>query len=788
MALTEYPSGTAFPGRIGRTVEQSEPAWPQPNRAKEGAPNVLFVVLDDTGYGHLGCYGSPIRAPNMDNLAQNGLLYTNMHTTALCSPTRSCMLTGRNHHSNHVAGIMEVSTGFPGYDCYIPFENGFLSETLLQQGYNTYCVGKWHLTPSEQTSAAGPFDRWPSGRGFERYYGFLGGDTDQYYPDLVYDNHQVESGKTPDEGYHLTEDLTDRAIGFIADAKQVAPDKPFFLYFATGAMHAPHQVPAEWADRYNGEFDDGWDAYREKVFKRQKELGVIPENTELSPHDPDVQDWNSLPENERRLYARMMEVFAGFLEHTDHQIGRLVEYLKDIDELDNTLIMLVSDNGASSEGGPTGSVNEFKFFNNVPDSLEENLAALDELGGPKHFNHFAWGWTWAGNTPFRRWKRETYRGGVSDPFIVHWPKGIRARGEVCTQYAHLIDVVPTVLDAIDVEPPRAIRGVTQSPIEGVSFHHSFDDARAESRHHTQYFEMIGHRSIYHDGWRAVCPYPGPNFTDAAEVPGYRFGDPLTEDRLRERDQNGWELYRVADDFAECHNVADQYPEVLQELITLWYVEAGKYNVLPIDGSSVMRFGIERPQLARDRSRYIYYPGTQAVPENAAARLLNRHHVIAAIVDIPEGGAEGVLFCHGGSTGGHTLFVKDGRLQYAYNYVGSQEFRISSNETVPTGRAVLSYEFAPTGKPDPANGRGAPGVGTLYINDKPVADSEIPVTIPIMIGLGGGLSIGREPGSPITGLYRPPFAFTGTIHRVVVDVSGDSIKDHEAEIRAALARQ
>ena len=449
-----------------------------------------------------------------------------MHTTALCSPTRSCILTGRNHHSNAMSCITEGSTGYPGGNGNIPFENGFLSEILVDNGYNTFAVGKWHLTPADQISAAGPYNRWPLGRGFERYYGFLGGDTHQYYPELVYDNHSVEPEKTPEEGYHLTEDLVDKAIAFIADAKQVAPDKPFFMYLAPGCAHAPHHVPKEWADKYKGQFDDGWDALREKTFKRQKELGIVPKDAVLSRHDPDVQDWKKLSADERKLYARMMEVFAGFLTHTDHHYGRLFNFLKSIGECENTLIMFISDNGASAEGGPTGSVNENKFFNNVPDSLEENLKKIDELGGPSTFNHYAWGWTHAGNTPFRRWKRETYRGGISDPFIVHWPEGIKAKGEIRTQYAHAIDMVPTVLEALGIEAPTSIKGVTQSPIEGHSFAHAFDDAKAPSKHITQYFEMFGHRSIYHDGWRAVCPWPGTSFIEVG--PGVRRADRLRE--------------------------------------------------------------------------------------------------------------------------------------------------------------------------------------------------------------------------------------------------------------------
>jgi arylsulfatase len=782
--LVEYAPGAAFPGVIGRTFDVSSPAWPQPLRAREGSPNVLFIVLDDTGFGQLGCYGSPISTPNIDRLAEGGLRYSNMHTTALCSPTRSCILTGRNHHSNHMAGITEISTGFPGYDGYIPFENGFLSEILRTEGYNPYAVGKWHLTPSDQVTAAGPYDRWPLGRGFDRYYGFMGGDTHQYYPELTSDNHRVEPEQTPEEGYHLTEDLTDRAISFIADAKQVAPNKPFFLYFATGAQHAPHHVPKEWADKYKGAFDDGWEAYREQVFAKQKRLGLVSKDAELSRHDPDVQDWQKLSADERRLYARMMEVFAGFLEHTDHHIGRLLDFLDEIGELDNTLIMLISDNGASAEGGPTGSVNENKFFNFVPDSLEQNLAAIDDIGGPKYFNHYPWGWTHAGNTPFRRWKRETYRGGISDPFIVHWPKGIKAKGDVRTQYAHAIDMVPTVLDALQLEPPASIRGVTQSPIEGVSLAHSFDDAKAPSKRVTQYFEMLGHRSIYHDGWRAVCPWPGTSFTES----GRQFGTPIPDELLTELDATGWELYNLADDPTETTDVAAENRPRLIEMIAQWYVEAGKYNVLPVDGRGQQRLAEERPVIAKDRDRYVYYPGTQEVPANSAPRILNRPHTITAVVDIPKGGAEGVLVSQGGVDGGFTFFVKGGKLRYTYNYVAEQRFEVVSDGSVPTGRHALSFEFEPTGEAEPLKGKGTPGIAKLFVDGKQIGEGELPVTIPIAMGLASGVSVGADAGAPVTEEYEPPFAFTGTIERIVYDISGKHVADHEAEIRMALARQ
>ena len=782
--LVEYRPGSAFPGVIGRTFDTSTQAWPEPLRAREAAPNVLFIILDDTGYGQLGCYGSPIRTPRLDGLASGGLRYSNMHTTALCSPTRSCILTGRNHHSNHMAAITEVSTGFPGYDGYIPFEHGFLSEILHGAGYNTYAVGKWHLTAADQVTAAGPYDRWPLGRGFERYYGFMGGDTHQYYPELTYDNHRVEPETSPEEGYHLTEDLVDKAISFIADSKQVAPDKPFFMYLATGAMHAPHHVAHEWADRYQGVFDDGWDAYRERVFARQLEVGLVPAGAELSRHDPDVQDWAGLSADERRLYARMMEVFAGFLEHTDHHIGRLLDFLAAIGELDDTLIMVLSDNGASAEGGPSGSVNENKFFNFVPDSLEQNLAAIDDIGGPKYFNHYPWGWTWAGNTPFRRWKRETYRGGISDPFIVQWTNGIAARGEVRTQYAHAIDMVPTVLDTLGVEAPTAIRGVTQAPIEGVSFAHTFDDAAVASNHVTQYFEMIGHRSIYHDGWRAVCPWPGTSFTES----GRQFGTPIDAATLTELDATGWELYHVAEDFAENHNIAETNRAKLIEMIAQWYVEAGKYNVLPVDGRGQQRFADPRPVIATDRSRYIYFPGTQEVSASAAPKILNRPHTITALVDIPDGGAEGVLVSQGGVDGGFTFYLRDARLHYTYNYVADQRFQIVGDVDVPAGRHALSFEFEPTAEPQPMQGKGSPGVAKLFIDGTPAGQGELPVTIPLTLGLASGVSVGADAGSPVTDEYPTPYAFTGTIERVVYDVSGKSIVDHEAEIRQALARQ
>ncbi len=762
MTLKEYQNGQAFPGVIGRTFDESKPAW------------------------HLGCFGSPIRTPNIDALAADGLRYNNMHTTALCSPSRSCFVTGRNHHSNGMSCITEGSEGYPGSNGTIPFENGFISEVLLQNGYNTYAVGKWHLTPGESTSAAGPYDRWPLGRGFERYYGFLGGDTHQYYPDLVRDNSQTEPAKTPEEGYHLTPDLVEKAKAMIADSKQVAPDKPFFLYFCPGAMHAPHHVPKEWADRYKGAFDEGWDAYREQVFAKQKQTGILPPGTRLSRHDPDVQDWHALSADERKLYARMMEVFAGFLEHTDHYIGELIAFLKDLGEYDNTLIMLVSDNGASAEGGPTGSVNENKFFNNIPDDLAKNLAVIEDIGGPKFFNHYPWGWTHAGNTPFRRWKRETYRGGSSDPLIVTWPKSIKAKGEIRNQYCHAIDLVPTVLDALGIEPPSQIRGITQSPIEGFSFKPSFDDKDSESLHVTQYFEMFGHRSLYHDGWRAVCPWPGTSFVES----GLGFGAPIDHDKLTELDAHGWELYNLREDYAETTDLAAKERDRLIAMIAMWYVEAGKYNVLPIDSRGTQRFADERPTIAGPRKKYFFYPGTQVIPGSAAPYLCNVAHSVSAHVNLPEEGATGVLLSMGGEDGGFCLYVKDGKLVYGYNYLTDHYFTVRSRDALPAGEHILSFEFEPTGKADTAHGKGVPARIKLLMDGAVIGKGDLSVTIPLRIGLGAGICVGSDPGSPVmtSDEYKSPFAFTGTIKKVLLDVTGEAVEDQEAKMRMYLARQ
>ncbi|GGE87747.1 arylsulfatase [Mycetocola zhadangensis] len=786
MSIEEYEQGQPFPGTVARTIEESKPAWPAPRRSREGSPNILFVVLDDVGYGQLSCFGGLVDTPNIDRIAASGLRYANMHTTALCSPTRSSILTGRNHHSNGVACIMELATGYPGYDGRMPFENGMLPEILVEQGYNTFSVGKWHLSPSEDNTPAGPFHRWPLGRGFERFYGFLGGETNQWYPDLTQDNASVRPPSTPEEGYHLSEDLADQAIKMIVDAQVNAPDRPFFMYYASGAGHAPHHVPKEWADRYAGAFDMGWDAYRETVFDRQKELGLLPHDAELSRHDPDVPEWDTLSDDERRLYSRMMEVYAGFVTHADHHLGRVLDTLEKIGELDNTLIMIISDNGASSEGGVSGSFNEMLFFNNVPEDFEETLARIDDLGGTKSYNHYPWGWTWAGNTPFRRWKRETYRGGVADPFVVAWPAGFSARGEIRSQYAHAIDMVPTVLDALDIEPPKAIRGVRQAPIEGVSFAHTFMDADARTTHTTQYYEMFGHRSIDHDGWRAVCPWPGASFTESAEV-GRKVGDPITAELLEQLDREGWELYDITEDPSESRNVASHHRDRLEKMIALWWSEAEKYKVLPLDGSLQSRLATERPQTSKPRSQYVYYPNGSVVPAFAAPPIFNRPYSIEADVDLPSDRVEGVLVAQGGDAGGYSLYFDKGRLTYVYNYVGRDEFEVSSPDPVSSGRHVIRFEFEPTGEPDFGNGKGVPGKAQLYLDGALIASTDFPHTTPFLFELEG-LSCGYDFGAPASSGYEPPFEFTGRIHSVTFDLAGALIKDDDTEIARLMAQQ
>ncbi|MFM9940108.1 MAG: arylsulfatase [Hyphomicrobiaceae bacterium] len=757
-----YPEGTRFTGSIGRTASSSQPAWPVAPKPRKGAPNVLIFLLDDVGFAQLGCFGSTIRTPTFDALAANGLRYSDYHTTAICSPTRACLLTGRNHHSNGVGIIQEMSTGFPGYNGMVPRENGFLSEMLLAQGYATFAIGKWHLTLAGEYASGASKARWPLSRGFERYYGFLGGKTNQWVPTLVHDNHYVDPPSRPEEGYHLNIDLANRAIEYVTDLRTVAPEKPFFMYYCLGAGHAPHHVEPEWIERYRGAFDLGWDRWREQIYARQLDMGIIPKGTKLSPRPEWVKAWDSLSGDAQRLYTRQMEVYAAFLEQTDHHIGRVLDFLRDLGELDNTLVLLASDNGASSEGGEFGSFNELQYPNHFEPTIEENLKHIDAWGGVKSYANYSWGWAWAGNTPLRRWKRYLHQGGMSDPLIVSWPKGIAARGEVRGQYSHVVDITPTVLEALGLQAPSQLNGIKQTPLEGVSFAHTFNDATAPTAKKVQYYEMIGSRALWADGWKVVVEQPQ--------------GAMMTDEMLS---LQKWELYHVAEDFSECENLADQHPEKLKQLIEQWWVEAGKYNVLPLDSRMVARMGERKPSTATQGTRYIYYPGGAPQFEYTAVNLKNKSHTITAEVEIPTGGAEGVLLAHGSWFAGYSLYVKDGRLSYVHNYLGMEEYRITSTEQIAAGKTTLQFVFTRTGEHK--------GVGRLYFGERLVGQGELPKMVPAVIETSGeGLCCGYDSGLPVTDDYQAPFRFTGRIVRVVVDIGDGAPPDREGELRGAMA--
>jgi arylsulfatase A-like enzyme len=781
-----------FEGTINVDIRDSEPDWSpfEPPKAPDGAPSVVYVVLDDVGFSALSCYGGPVDTPNIDRLASEGLRYTQWHTTALCSPTRSCLLTGRNHTRNSMACITEAAIGFPNASGTIPPENGMLSEILGELGWNTYMVGKWHLCPDDEMNLASPRRNWPSGRGFERWYGFLGAETSQWYPDLVYDNHMVDQPASPEEGYHLTVDVTDKAIEFIRDAKTVAPEKPFFLYYAPGACHAPHHAPKGWIDKYKGRFDMGYEAMREQTLARQKELGLVPTGTELPPINPigttetrtgpdgkpfpqlDVtRPWDSLTDDEKALFRRMAEVYAGFLAHTDDQIGRLLGFLEEFGWRENTLVILVSDNGASGEGGPNGSVNEMKFANGIPDTIEANMPLLDELGSPKTYNHYPNGWAMAFNTPFKMWKRYEFNGGTSDPCIMSWPAGMKSRGEVRDQYHHAIDIVPTVLDILGVQTPETIKGHVQSSFDGVSMRSSFEAADAPSTRRTQFYSMLGSRAIWHDGWKAVTNHP--------TIAGWsHFND------------DEWELYHTEVDRAELHNLASENWDKVRELQNLWFAEAGANQAFPLDDRSALEIMLTpRPVLAPPRDRYVYFPDTAEVPESQAVNVRNRSYTIGALVDIPAEGAEGVLFAHGSPFGGHALYVKDNRLHYVYSFVGMFEQKVVATEELPTGeKLILSASFDKSGEDPPGV---ANGLLSLWHGDTKVGEGPIKTQPGKFMIAGEGLCIGRDGGAGVTDDYpgAEPWRFTGgTIRRVAVDVSGEEYIDLEREAAAMLMRE
>jgi arylsulfatase A-like enzyme len=715
-----------FKGEISRYFEDSKPWWPSPKRPPEGAPNVVYIVLDDTGYSHLGCYGSDIETPNIDQIASEGLRYTNFHTTAICSPTRACLLTGRNHHSVGMGILADFDSGFPNARGKISNETALLSEILLEKGYSTMAVGKWHLTPSSERTVAGPFEQWPSGRGFERYYGFIGGETNQWNPDLVIGNEYIDQPKKAEEGYHLTEDLTDKAIKFVKEQKTAAADKPFFLYLAYGATHAPHHAPKEFIDKYKGKYDKGWDVAREEWFQRQKKLGIIPEDTALPPRNLGVKAWDSLNDTERRLYARMQEVFAGFLDYTDYHIGRFLNTLIEIGEYDNTIVVLVSDNGASPEGQQHGTWNEYKNFNNKAETAEEEIKYINKLGTPEAYNHYPTGWAQVGNTPLKWYKTFVHAGGVKDPFIISYPNRIKDAGGIRHQYHHAIDVVPTILELAGIEEPSVVKGVEQKPIEGVSLAYSFEDPSKASKRETQYYEMLGNRAIYHKGWKAVTRH----------VSGTSFED----------DQ--WELYHVENDFSETTNLADSESEKLQELIELWWQQAEQYNVLPIDGRGLFNrvSSIEKAKTVT----YQFFPASGGF-HHAVNYNFNLSHSIEVELNRTFETEEGALMASGGRFGGWALYVKNNRLVYDYNFIGERHYTIVSNKELPLGKVTIQFVFEAK--------ENIAGLGKLLINNQNAGEVEIHEKAGFDPGV---LSVGKSALTPVSQDYESPFVFTGII--------------------------
>ncbi|MGP0109154.1 MAG: sulfatase-like hydrolase/transferase [Acidimicrobiales bacterium] len=775
-----------FKGKIALDIRDSEPDWDPylAPKAPDGAPNVLMIAWDDLGYATMDTFGGPVECPNMARIAERGVKFANFHTTALCSPTRSSLLTGRNATSNGMATIAEFASGFPGISTRIPFENGFISEVLAEHGYNTYCVGKWHLTPGEECNLAAFKGRWPLGRGFERFYGWLGGETNSYYPDLVHDNHPIEPPSRPEDGYHLADDMADKAVEFMRDAKVIDPDKPFFLYLAPQAGHAPHLVPLEWADKYKGRFDAGYEAIREGILQRQIELGLLPEGTQLSPINPHgepgrtgadgqawplldtVRPWDSLTADEQRLFTRMAEVFAGYISYNDDRLGRVLDYLEESGQLDNTLIVAISDNGASGEGGPNGSFNEWRFFNGVPDTTATTMPHIDELGTPASNNHYNTGWAWALDTPFPYWKRWAgAEGGVADMCIVSWPARIPASKDPRQQYIHAVDVVPTIYDLLGIEPPEVIKGYLQSPIEGESFAAALTDAKAPGKR-TQFYTMLGQRAIYHDGWLASTVHP-----------------PLSSWGNFAKDE--WELYHLETDRSQSTNVADDHPERLEELKSLWFYYAGIYKGLPLDDRSALEQVLaERPRGAPERDQYVFYPNCSDVPESAGPALPGRSYTIAAGVQVDSADAQGVIWAAGGVPGGHSLYVKDGRLRYTFNWIGTTLQDVVAEQDLTSGSHVLAAEFAAGGPSSNPEMPGTEGILTLFIDDQQVGQGQI-ITQPGYFCLtGDGIAVGRDSASAVTPEYEAPFAFAGgTIDKVVVDVSGDRYVDHESQVRA-----
>jgi arylsulfatase A-like enzyme len=727
-------------------------------RAPASAPNVVIVLIDDIGFGGPSTFGGPIRTPTLDRLGAGGLRFNNFHTTALCSPTRNALKTGRNHHTANTGSIMETATAFPGNTGQVPNSVAPLAEMLRLNGYSTGAFGKWHETAAWETSVSGPFDRWPTHQGFDKFYGFIGGETDQWYP-LIYDG--VTKVAPPKmENYHFTTDMTNQAINWVKAQQAMTPDKPFFMYYATGAVHAPHHVPKEWADKYKGQFDRGWDRTRQETIERQKSTGIIPANTRLGEKPEDIKDWDALSADERRLFARQAEVFAGFLEQTDYEVGRLVGALEDIGEMDNTLfIYIAGDNGTSAEGGFVGMYNEMTYFNQVTEKVEDLLPLIDKWGGPETFPHMAAGWAVAFDAPFS-WTKQVASdfGGTRNGMVIHWPNGIEDAGGLRSQFGHVIDIAPTVLEAATLPEPKIVNGTPQTPIEGVSLLYTFDDADAAERHTTQYFEMFGNRAIYRDGWLARTLHRAPWQTGQQK--------PL--------DSDTWDLYHVREDFSLTNNLAGERPEKLKELQALFMIEAERYHVLPIDDRTVERVNpalAGRPDLLGDRTSLTLYDGMSGMLENTFINVKNQSKTITAEIEIPEGGANGVILAQGGRFGGWSLYMKDGRPVYTYNYLGLARYTVSAEGALPAGPATVRLAFVYDG-----GGLGKGGMATLSVNGTTVAQGRIDQTQPLIFSADETADVGLDNQTPVAegiGIGPQETRFTGRIHRVTVELGGGS---------------
>ncbi|MCC7267145.1 MAG: arylsulfatase [Caulobacteraceae bacterium] len=744
-----------FQGVIGRSVQESQPWWP-PSPIRPGAPNVVIVVLDDSGFSHFGCYGSAIETPNIDRLAAKGLKYTGFHTTALCSPTRACLLTGRNHHAVGMRAVSNFDTGFPNMRGAIPKSAATLPEILREQGYATFAAGKWHLAPMAECTAAGPFANWPLQRGFDRFYGFLQGETDQFHPELTYDNHHIDPPYTPEEGYHVSEDITDHAAGFVRDLVSLVPERPFFLYLAVGATHSPHQAPQAWLDKYRGRFDDGWDIERARWFEKQKALGVVPPDTQLSARNPGVKAWDELSTNEKKFAARLQEAFAAMLDHTDHQIGRLIAELERLGKWDNTLFLVMSDNGASQEGGATGVMDEMKWFNGIPENVDQAVARLDDIGGPASHSNIPWGWAQVGNTPLRWYKQNTHGGGIRDPLVVHWPGKLASPGETRTQFCHAIDVAPTILDAIGLAAPQTVGGVPQTPLHGTSFAASFQSPEARPDRGAQYFEMGGHRGLYLDGWKAVTRHTS--------------GTPFDDDV--------WELYNLDADFSETNDLAKQEPERLKAMVERWWQEAETHGVLPLDdrpGAALFRASM-RQGLPSSRRRFVYRPPITHVVADACPPVARGWRTVITL-DHPEGSGDGALVARGNINSGYVIYVGDGRLQFDFNAFHDHTHLTADQPLTPGPHEV---ELSVTR--DEAGGADI----TLSVDGAQVAAGRLPRMLYMLSSTG--MDLGRSP-APVCHGYAAPFAYPGVIDTVVFEVGGAPMGGEvRAQARAESARQ